>query len=190
MNSAVISHKARTAAYLFALLITVLMCTACSGETHQNGYTTNEETKVILQTERGGTDAATEWKDTERTTNGETGVIMNMRIGDTAVAVEWEDNGSVRALKDLCKKGPLTVTTSLYGGFEQVGSLGTSLPRNDVRTTAQAGDIFLYSGDQIVVFFGSNTWEYTRLGKIRGMDNEELRDLLGAGSVRLQLFVE
>ena len=102
-----------------------------------------------------------------------------MKIGDTTVAVDWEDNDSVKALMDLVRDQPLTIQTSMYGGFEQVGPIGTSLPRNDVQTTTQAGDIVLYSGNQIVVFYGSNSWSYTRLGHITDKSADELKSLLG-----------
>ncbi len=79
---------------------------------------------------------------------------------------------------------------SMYGGFEQVGPLGADLPRDDVQTAAQAGDIVLYSGDQIVVFYGSNSWAYTRLGRITDKSASELADLLGNGGVSMTLSLE
>ena len=81
---------------------------------------------------------------------------------------------------------PLTVKMSMYGGFEQVGSLGKSLPRSDEQITTGYGDIVLYSGNQIVVFYGSNSWAYTRLGHI-DMTQEELTELLGNGDVEITL---
>ncbi len=104
---------------------------------------------------------------------------MQLKISDTEVSVQWEENESVRALKALCDENPLTVQMSMYGGFEQVGSLGQSLPSNDSRTTTQAGDIVLYSSDQIVIFYGSNSWSYTRLGRITDKTADELKELLG-----------
>lgn len=115
---------------------------------------------------------------------------MKMMIGETAVKVEWEDNESVRALLALAKGGSFTIQMSMYGGFEQVGSLGTSLPRNDTQTTTQAGDIVLYSGDQIVVFYGSNSWAYTRLGHITDKTAGELAELLGNGDVTVTITAE
>lgn len=81
--------------------------------------------------------------------------------------------------------GPLTVAMSGYGGFEQVGALGTSLPRNDVQTTTQAGDIVLYSGSNLVIFYGSNSWAYTRLGRITDKSASEIAALLGSGNVTI-----
>ncbi len=115
---------------------------------------------------------------------------LQMKIGDTAVSVEWEDNESVDAIAELVKEGPLIVQMSMYGGFEQVGSLGTGLPRDDVQTTTQAGDIVLYAGNQIVVFYGSNDWAYTRLGHITDKTAGELADLLGNGDVTITLSAE
>jgi hypothetical protein len=115
---------------------------------------------------------------------------LTMRIGSTTVTVDWEDNESVAALRELVKDKPLTVQMSIYGGFEQVGSLGTSLPRNDSQTTTAAGDIVLYSGNQIVVFYGSNSWAYTRLGHITDRSAEQLKNMLGNTDVTLTLSVE
>ena len=112
---------------------------------------------------------------------------LTMKIGDTTVAVDWEENESVAALRELVKDKPLTVQMSMYGGFEQVGSLGTSLPRNDSQTTTAAGDIVLYSGNQIVVFYGSNSWAYTRLGHVTDKTAAEMAELLGNGNVTIEI---
>jgi hypothetical protein len=113
--------------------------------------------------------------------------MLQMKIGDTEVAVDWEVNESIEALKELCREAPLTISMSMYGGFEQVGSIGQSLPRNDRQTTTQAGDIVLYSGNQIVVFYGSNSWAYTRLGHIADKSAQEMAELLGGGDVTITI---
>ena len=113
--------------------------------------------------------------------------MLQMTIGETLVEVEWEDNESVEAMKELCREEPLTIQMSMYGGFEQVGSIGQRLPRNDSQTTTQSGDIVLYSGDQIVVFYGSNSWAYTRLGHVTNKSDEEMADLLGNGDVTITI---
>ena len=112
---------------------------------------------------------------------------VKMRIGDTDAAVEWEKNESVEGLEELCRDIPLTVRMSMYGGFEQVGSLGTSLPGNDIQTTTSAGDIVLYSGNQMVIFYGSNSWAYTRLGRITDKSAREMADLLGNENVTVTI---
>lgn len=113
--------------------------------------------------------------------------MLEMKIAGTPVTVAWEDNEAVAALKEYCRDQILTIPLSMYGGFEQVGSIGTSLPQNDVQTTTQSGDIVLYSGNQIVVFYGSNSWAYTRLGHITDKSQDELTSLLSNGDVSITL---
>ena len=108
---------------------------------------------------------------------------MKLWIEETEVPVTWEDNASVEALKSLC---PLTVAMSMYGGVEQVGPIGKKIVRDDRQTTTNYGDIVLYSGNQIVLFYGSNSWAYTRLGHME-LSQEELEKLLGNGDVTVTL---
>ena len=112
--------------------------------------------------------------------------VMQMKINDTPVTVAWEDNESVAALKELAANG-LTVQMSMYGGFEQVGAIGQRLPSQDAQTSTSSGDIVLYSGNQLVVFYGSNSWAYTRLGHITDKTPEEMRELLSNGDVIISL---
>ena len=125
---------------------------------------------------------AADTKDTEK--------MMRVKIGETAVEVSWEDNESVEALRELCKDGPVTVQLTMYGDFEQVGSIGTALPANDEQMTTSAGDIVLYSGDQLVIFYGSNSWAYTKLGHITDQDSEGMAQLLGNGDVTVTISME
>ena len=108
---------------------------------------------------------------------------MILRIDGTEVPVTWESNESVQALQALA---PLKIDMSMYGGFEQVGSIGSSLPRNDRQTTTAPGDLVLYSGNQLVVFYGTNSWAYTRLGRI-DLTKEELTALLSEHDVTIAL---
>ena len=100
--------------------------------------------------------------------------VMKLKIDDTEVEVIWQQNEAVDTLRKAVKDEALQVQLSRYGGFEQVGSLGMKLPRSDVQTVTEKGDIVLYSGDQIVIFTGSNTWAYTRLGRIADEDADVL----------------
>ena len=116
---------------------------------------------------------------------GEAGEKMIMTIGDTQVPVIWEDNASVTELSALAQD-ELKIDMSMYGGFEQVGSIGQDIAGDDRQTTTSAGDIVLYSGNQLVVFYGSNSWAYTRLGKI-DLSQEELTELLSNGDVTITI---
>lgn len=159
----------------------VFLCACGAGGTVQQ--TKVQSTKESRVTE---TTAQTENVDITSAAASEKSVLK-MMIADTPVTVEWEDNEAVSALKELVKDEALVVQMSMYGGFEQVGSLGKSLPREDTQTTTQAGDIVLYSGDQIVVFYGANSWDYTRLGRITDKTEQEMRELLSNGDVTVTI---
>ncbi|MCR4689960.1 MAG: hypothetical protein K5739_01260 [Lachnospiraceae bacterium] len=113
----------------------------------------------------------------------EEGAAMRLYIGVEEVPVKWETNASVKELSSIL---PLTVKLSMYGGFEQVGPLGSDIPREDEQIRAKAGDIVLYSGNQIVLFYGSNEWAYTRLGHM-DLPEDELTRLLRNGDVSICL---
>ncbi len=108
---------------------------------------------------------------------------MTLKIGDAEVPVTWENNASVEALGKLL---PLTIDMSMYGGFEQVGSIGRSVARNDSQMSTNPGDIVLYSGDQIVVFYGTNSWSYTKLGHV-DLSADEMTKLLSQGDVTITI---
>lgn len=147
-----------------------------------DGEVTTKDAAQITRHLAGGWDVTLQTKEDEEQ--------LTMRIGDTPVTVVWENNASVDALKALVQDKPLTIQMSMYDGFEQVGSIGTSLPRNDVRITTNSGDIVLYSGNQMVVFYGSNTWAYTKLGHITDKTAQEMKTLLSNGNVTITLSME
>lgn len=107
--------------------------------------------------------------------------VIYLSAGNETFAVALEDNDAANALMKLLQNGSVTISLNDYGGFEKVGALGTDLPADDAYTTTQAGDIVLYQGNQIVIFYGSNSWSYTRLGKIDDLTGWE--DALGSGDV-------
>lgn len=111
---------------------------------------------------------------------------MKLIIDDKVVPVTWEQNASTAALQKLL---PLTIKMSPYGGFEQVGSIGQSIPSEDKQLTTQYGDIVLYAGNKLVIFYGSNSWAYTRLGHIE-LSQQEMTALLNRDEVTVQLMTE
>ena len=149
----------------------------------------SEEEKDAVQFSENGTSSklmAEEKREGKQAADEETGRtedIMRLLIGETEVPVAWEENESVEALQDLC---PLTIRMSMYGGFEQVGPIGQNIVREDQQTVTDSGDIVLYSGNQIVIFYGSNSWAYTRLGHI-DLTEQEMGDLLSNGDVTITL---
>lgn len=146
---------------------------------------TVNEPEEIIQNENSESDQEM----TEENMNETEETAMIMRINDEIIETVWEDNESVRELEQLVSDKPLVIEMNMYGGWEQVGGIGRRIVRNDVQTTAVSGDIMLYSGDQIVLFYGSNSWAYTKLGVMQATD-DELRNLLGNGDVTLTLSME
>lgn len=110
--------------------------------------------------------------------------IMKLEIDENVLGVSWNNNDSVAALNEI---KPLTINMHLYGGFEQVGSIGQSIVSDDKEITTKPGDIVLYSSNQIVVFFGTNTWSYTKLGHIN-LSESELNTLLNKSNVTLKIY--
>ena len=123
---------------------------------------------------------------TEETSDERTDTGMKMYINDMEIPVTWENNPSVSALRSDLQEGDIVVSMSMYSNNEQVGPLDKSYPSNDVQTTTNNGDIVLYRSDQIVLFYGSNSWAYTRLGKMDLSENEVV-NLLSNGDVSIRL---
>lgn len=117
-----------------------------------------------------------------------TAMKMNVQIGSSTFTATLEDNAAVDSLMEMMKNAPVIIQMSDYSGFEKVGPLGKSLPTSNQQTTAQAGDIVLYNGNQIVIFYGSNSWSYTRLGKIDDLSG--WKDALGSGDVTATFSID
>lgn len=167
------------------LILMGLMLCGCGGSDAADETETAGTAEEVAETEDEATEDEEVTEDTEETEEPEE--MMRFYINDTELEVTWEDNDSVSALKEIASGGPITIGMSMYGGFEQVGAIGQDLPRSDRQTTTSAGDIVLYSGNQIVVFYGSNSWSYTRLGHIEGKTQEELTGMLGTADVTVTI---
>ena len=132
------------------------------------------------------TACAHESKDAKSSATGE---LSNMKIsiqitsesGNHTLTAMLENNSSALAFYELLKKGSVTISMHDYGSFEKVGSLGKTLPRNDKQITTSAGDIILYQGNQITIYYDTNSWNFTRLGKLD--DSSQLKKILGKGDV-------
>ena len=106
---------------------------------------------------------------------------IKITVSGKTLPVKIEDNEATKALVVALREASITYEAHDYGGFEKVGPLGLTLPANNSQITTQPGDVILYSGNQIVLFYGSNTWSYTRLGKIQYESLDELKSFLKAG---------
>jgi cystine transport system substrate-binding protein len=113
---------------------------------------------------------------------------MNVQIGNAVFTATLEKNDAVSAFVEMLQENPVVLKMNDYSGFEKVGSLGKSLPASNSQTTTNAGDIVLYNENQIVIFYGSNSWSYTRLGHIDDLTGWE--EALGSGDVTVTFSLE
>ena len=113
---------------------------------------------------------------------------MLLEVNGYTFEVELENNTSAKALKEYVSKEKRTLSLDDYGNFEKVGDLGTSLPRNDETITTKEGDIILYLGNKLCLYYNQNTWDFTKLGHVK--DTTHLKEAIGKGSVTVTLYME
>ena len=176
---------------------TLLFCmTACVNTNHQATDVSQSESGV---SENGNSNSATDVKPsdsvsdtagnqtesvsskTKESTEEISEMKMTVQIGTATFTATLEDNIAAREFIEMMKEAPVSIEMSDYSGFEKVGSLGRSLTADNHQTTTNAGDIVLYNGSNIVMFYGSNSWSYTRIGHIDNLTGWE--DALGNGII-------
>lgn len=116
--------------------------------------------------------------------------MLKIEVNDTLLYAEFEDNSSAEALKEKLRKESLELDMHDYGGFEKVAALPWDLPENNETITTQAGDVILYQGNELTIYYDTNTWNLTRVARIQGTDSNILKDLLGEGDVKITLSLE
>ena len=154
------------------------VASASSGQS--SSIKAGENTEISMEDESSGEES-----------EGEATMQQNtfyVRVGEETFSATFADNSGAQALKELLADGDVTIQMSDYGGFEKVGALGQSLPTENSQTTTQAGDIVLYQGDQIVIFYGFNSWSYTRLGRIDDLTGWQ--EALGSGDLTVTFSME
>ena len=127
------------------------------------------------------------WYDTLPLNEKKSDSKLKISVNGTELTATLEDNSSAKALTELLKQGNITVDMSDYGNFEKVGDLPQSLPRNDDKITTVPGDIILYQGNKITIYYDENTWNFTKLGHIDNITQKELKAILGGGNVSVTL---
>lgn len=114
-------------------------------------------------------------------------MILNIQAGDHLLTATLAQNSSVEALVEMLSEGTVTIWMSDYANMEKVGSLPDSLPGNDEQISTEAGDLILYQGNSFVIYYDTNSWNFTRLGKINDMTQQELKEILGDGDITVEL---
>ena len=158
---------------LFCMLLAAFSLSACGG----GGALADSDASQAVMAEE---ETAYPQQSTEEEPSQEESALK-ITVGDYELLATFEDNSSAEEFRELLAQGPLTIEMEDYGGFEKVGPLGTALTRNDTQITTQPGDVILYQGNQITIYYGTNSWSFTRLARID--DPSGLQEKLGDGTV-------
>ena len=169
---------------LIPMILAGLLCISCSGRGAESIITDTIDSGS--QVEGTEDDTAAIADDDTVLTEAEENIEMSVfyiEAGGTVFTAEFADNTSAEAFYELLASEDLTIEMSDYGNFEKVGEIGASLPQNNESITTEPGDIILYQGTSITIYYDTNSWNFTRLGKINDVTQDELLDALGDGDV-------
>ena len=159
---------------IFYLLLAILGLSACGAGESPTGSTPPPSQSVVSQPESS---------QPQDNSSSQEEPMLKITVGDQELLATFAENSSAEEFRELLPQGPVTISMEDYGGFEKVGPLDTTLTRNDTRITTQPGDVILYQGNQITIYYGTNTWNFTRLAKIN--DSTDLQAKLGTGTVQV-----
>ena len=115
---------------------------------------------------------------------------LKIHVNDTTFTATLADNSSAEAFAEFLSQGDLTLDMHDYGSFEKVADLPRSFPRNDTQIDTDAGDIILYQGKSITIYYDKNSWNFTRLGKIDNVNKKRLKQILGDGNATVTFSVK
>ena len=186
---------------IFLLTSAFLLLTGCSANVqsseaveYEQSMITDDTAAKVTSTDNAhakDTEPATETED-RNASDSETSdehhlSLLEIAVNGYALTAEFADTAAAQELAELLKSEPMVLNLHEYGSFEKVGALPQSLPKNDERITTEPGDIMLYLGNQITIFYGTNTWSYTPLGRISDVSQAELEEIFGDGDVTVTL---
>ena len=164
---------------IFCTLLVSTCLTACGAGQPAPGSELPQDSLLAQGSESAGQNAQTP---------AEEEPMLHITVGDHELTATFADNSSAEEFRELLAQGPVTVEMEDYGGFEKVGPLGTTLTRNDTQIITEPGDVILYQGNQITIYYDTNTWSFTRLARIN--DPTGLREKLGDGAVSVTFSLQ
>ena len=162
---------------LFAFIATLLLFAACSSDAASSVKPTQPET----QTPKSSANSSAQT---------EAPVKLKIHVNDTTFTATLEENSSAKAFAEFLAQGDITLDMHDYGSFEKVADLPRSFPRNDKQIDTDAGDIILYQGNSITIYYDKNSWNFTRLARIDNVNKKRLQQILGKGNVKATFSVE
>ena len=171
------------------LVVFILLLTGCNAN-NTGDFQEDDvlQTQSVVETNTNESKEQTDMKIADESTLADNQIRVT--VGSSSFIVNLEDNETAKALREMLADEDLTISASNYGGFEKVCQLGKTLPRNDNQITTEAGDVMLYSGNQIVFFYGANSWSYTKIGKVEASSIEELESVLSGPETEVILSIK
>lgn len=115
---------------------------------------------------------------------------MKIKVGEKILNVELVNNSTTVELKNRLKKGLITLNMKDYGNMEKVGDFEKSLPTNDEQISTDIGDITLHQGKSLAIYYDKNSWSLTRIGKIKNINEDELKKILGKGNIKVEFYLD
>jgi len=181
-------NRLKTNITFFTIICIIFFITACSnqnGSDHANVQTDENSVSSTIKDTKSQEDNTKKTEVNEQMKN-----TISMDINGTKLTATLVDNSSTKELLEMLKKGPLTIGMEDYANMEKVGSIGANLSTNDKQTTTNAGDLILYLGNKLAIYYDTNSWNFTRLGKINDVSQNELKEILGSGGATVTLSLE
>ena len=165
------------------VLIALFFLVACSDAA---SHSTQPET----QTPKSSAGKTSDAVPASSSTQTEATVKLKIHVNDTAFTATLEENSSAKVFAEFLAQGDLTLDMHDYGSFEKVADLPRSFPRNDKQMDTDAGDIILYQGNSITIYYDKNSWNFTRLARIDNVNKKRLQQILGKGNVKAIFSVD
>lgn len=179
--------------YMALIFMMAFTITACVNSREEQNVDSGPEISTVPPDSSDTESEGTKEPETETVLNAqqeETEMKMKIQVGDSTFTATLAENSSVDALKELMADGPLTLNMSDYANMEKSADLGVTLPQNNEQMNTQAGDMILYQGRTFAIYYDTNSWSLTPIGKIDNVDAEELKEVLGTGDVTVTLSLD
>ena len=187
-------------------IVILLLFAACSSDAASSVKPTQPETQTpkssasktpdavpassLAQTPKSSASKTPGTVPTSSSAQTEAPVKLKIHVNDTTFTATLEENSSAKAFAEFLTQGNLTLDMHDYGSFEKVADLPRSFPRNDKQIDTDAGDIILYQGNSITIYYDKNSWNFTRLARIDNVNKKRLQQILGKGNVKATFSVE
>ena len=182
---------------IVSIFMSALLMLAVSSCSHQIPVSINETSNTEISEVESSLEVSEETSEISETEssievseeNSNNIYVLKIETNGNVFYADFEDNSSAEALKEKLNSGSITINMHDYGNFEKVGELPFSLVRNDEYITTSSGDVILYQGNQLTIYYDTNSWNFTRVAKIRNADST-LKDKLGEGNIFVTFSLE